>query len=77
MEGNQGGRGGQSPLQANDMFNGLIDAMSIYRQRIFSWESRVPDPVIWLLLFGALIAMSAIGFFGGLETIVAFRRGSR
>ena len=39
--------------------------MSIYRERIFSWESRVPDPIIWLLLFGALIAMSAIGFFGG------------
>ena len=48
------------------MFNGLVGAMSIYRERIFSWESRVPDPVIWLLLFGALVAMSAIGFFGGL-----------
>ena len=48
------------------MFKGLVDAMSIYRERIFSWESRVPDPVIWLLLFGALIAMCAIGFFGGL-----------
>ena len=56
----------QSPLQADNMFKGLIDAMSIYRERIFSWESRVPDPVIWLLLFGALTAMSAIGFFGGL-----------
>ena len=54
------------PLQADNMFKGLIDAMSIYRERIFSWESRVPDPVIWLLLFGALIAMSSIGFFGGL-----------
>jgi hypothetical protein len=56
----------QSPLQADNMFKGLIDAMSIYRERIFSWESRVPDPVIWLLLSGALIAMGAIGFFGGL-----------
>ena len=51
---------------ANNMFNGLIEAMSIYRERIFSWESHVPDPVIWLLLFGALTAMCAIGFFGGL-----------
>ena len=66
MEGNQGRAGQRSPLQINDMFNGLVDAMSIYRERIFSWESRVPDPVIWLLLFGALIAMCAIGFFGGL-----------
>ena len=58
--------GSSSPLQENDMFKGLIDAMSTYRERIFSWESRVPDPVIWLLLFGALVAMCAIGFFGGL-----------
>ena len=55
------------PLQADEMFKRLIDAMSIYHERIFSWESRVPDPVIWLLLFGALTAMCAIGFFGGLE----------
>lgn len=59
-------RESQPPLQTNDLFKGLTDAMSIYRERIFSWESRVPDPVIWLLLFGALTAMSAVGFFGGL-----------
>ena len=52
--------------RTDDMLKGLVDAMSIYRERIFSWESRVPDPIIWLLMFGALIAMSAIGFFGGL-----------
>lgn len=53
-------------LHGNGMFSGLIDATSVYRERIFSWESRVPDPVIWLLLLGALISMTAIGFFGGL-----------
>lgn len=56
----------RSSLHTNDMFTGLINAMSIFRERMFSWESRVPDPVIWLLLLGALIAMGAIGFFGGL-----------
>jgi hypothetical protein len=56
-----------SSLQADNLFKGLIDAMSIYRERVFSWESHVPDPVIWLLLLGALIAMAAVGFFGGLE----------
>ena len=40
--------------------------MSIYRERLFSWEGRVPDPVIWLLLFGALTAIAVIGFYGGL-----------
>jgi hypothetical protein len=58
---------GVPPLQADEMFQRLIDAMAIYRERIFSWESRVPDPIIWLLLFGAMTAMCAIGFFGGLE----------
>lgn len=57
----------QPPVKVADvMLTGLIDAMSIYRERIFSWESRVPDPIIWLLLFGALISITVIGFFGGL-----------
>lgn len=51
---------------ANDMLTGLIGATSIYQERIFSWESRVPDPIIWLLLFGALISITVIGFYGGL-----------
>ena len=60
-------RESQSPLESDNMFEGLIEAMSIYRERVFSWEGRVPDPVIWLLLLGALIGVCAIGFFGGLE----------
>ena len=35
----------------------LMDAMSIHRERIFAWESRVPDLVVWLLLFGAVTAV--------------------
>ena len=61
----QAGTDSQS-LQALDMHKGLIDAASVYRERIFSWESHVPDPVIWLLLLGAVTAMGAVGFFGGL-----------
>ncbi len=48
------------------MLKGLIDASSIHRERLRAYESRVPDPVIWLLLFGALTAMSAVGLAGGL-----------
>ena len=48
------------------MIQGLIDASSIQRERFLAFESRVPDPVIWLLLWGALVAMGAIGLAGGL-----------
>jgi hypothetical protein len=51
---------------ADDMLKRLIEVTSIYRERIFSWEGRVPDPVIWLLLFGAVTAIAVIGLYGGL-----------
>jgi hypothetical protein len=51
---------------ADMMLKGLVDASSIQRERLLAFESRVPDPVIWLLLWGALVAMSAIGLSGGL-----------
>lgn len=51
---------------ADTMLKGLVDASSIQRERLLAFESRVPDPVIWLLLLGALIAMSAVGLSGGL-----------
>lgn len=44
----------------------LIEALSIHRARMFGWESRVPDPVIWLLLLGCTAGMGAIGLAGGL-----------
>ena len=45
---------------------GLLAAVSLQRDRVFAWESHVPDPVIWLLLFGAVTASTVIGFMGGL-----------
>jgi hypothetical protein len=48
------------------ILKGLIEALSIHRARMFGWESRVPDPVVWLLLFGALTAITVLGFIGGL-----------
>jgi hypothetical protein len=48
------------------ILKGLIDALSIHRTRMFAWESRVPDSIIWLLLLGCVAGMSAIGLSGGL-----------
>jgi len=51
---------------ADTMLKGLVDAASIQRERLLAFESRVPDAVIWMLLLGALVAMSAVGLAGGL-----------
>ena len=57
----------QPPAHGADaMLKGLLDAASIQRERLLALESRVPDPVIWMLLLGALVAMSAVGLAGGL-----------
>jgi hypothetical protein len=57
----------QPPAHGADaMLRGLIDVSSIQRERVLAFESRVPDAVIWLLLWGALVAMSAVGLAGGL-----------
>ena len=57
----------QPPARITDpMLERLIDAMSIHRERLFGWENRVPDPIVWLLLFGALTAITVLGFLGGL-----------
>jgi len=57
----------QPPAHGADaMLKSLVDAASIQRERLLALESRVPDPVIWLLLWGSLVAMSAIGLAGGL-----------
>jgi hypothetical protein len=51
---------------ADDMLKGLITSLSIHRSRLFAWESRVPDSVIWLLLSGCIAGITAIGLAGGL-----------
>jgi hypothetical protein len=50
----------------DSMFKSLTDVMSIQRSRMFAWESRVPDSVIWLLLLGCVAGTAAIGLSGGL-----------
>ncbi len=59
---------------ADGMLKGLIDASSIQRERLLAFESRVPDPIVWLLLWGALVAMSAVGLAGGLGNHRRFAR---
>jgi hypothetical protein len=51
---------------AEAMLAGLIEAAAIQRERLLAFESRVPDAIIWLLLWGALVAMGAVGLAGGL-----------
>jgi hypothetical protein len=51
---------------AEPILKGLIDALSVHRARMFGWESRVPDSIIWLLLLGCVAGMTAIGLSGGL-----------
>jgi len=38
----------------------------IQRSRMFAWESRVPDSIIWLLMLGCVAGIGAIGLSGGL-----------
>jgi hypothetical protein len=54
------------PRGIDAMLKGLIDAASIQRERMLAYESRVPDAVIWLLLWNSIIAICAIGLSGGL-----------
>jgi hypothetical protein len=65
-----------APVAAT-MMERLIDAAAIRRERIFSWESRVPDPIVWLLIFGALTVITVLGFLGGLGNHRGCPRGSR
>jgi hypothetical protein len=51
---------------ADSMLDRLIEVSGIRRERLFAWESRVPDSIVWLLLFGALTAITVLGFLGGL-----------
>lgn len=54
-----------APVSAS-LLDRLVDAAAIRRERQFAWESRVPDTIVWLLLFGALTVITVLGFFGGL-----------
>jgi hypothetical protein len=57
----------EPPAKSTDvMLRGLIEAVSVYRSRVFALESRVPDSIIWLILAGSATAMGAVGLSGGL-----------
>jgi hypothetical protein len=57
----------EPPAKSTDaMLKGLIEAVSVYRSRVFALESRVPDSIIWLILAGSATAMAAVGLSGGL-----------
>jgi hypothetical protein len=44
----------------------LIDAQGILRRRIYAFQSRVPDPILILLLSAAVAAAGVVGYSGGL-----------
>lgn len=51
---------------SDEMLKSLTTSLSIHRHRLFAWESRVPDSIIWLLLLGCICGITAIGLAGGL-----------
>jgi hypothetical protein len=51
---------------ADEMLKLLIDVSTVHSKRVQAYVSRVPDPIIWLLLGTAVTALGAIGFSGGL-----------
>ena len=48
------------------MLQALNDEWSIHRQRVHAFENRVPEGVTLLLFSGAILALSAVGFAGGI-----------
>lgn len=57
----------ETPSPVDDqMLRSLIDLRAINRARMFAWDNRVPDSIIWLLLLGCIVGISAIGLSGGL-----------
>jgi len=48
------------------MIRSLNDEWSLHRQRVHSFENRVPEGVVLLLFGGAILALAAVGFAGGM-----------
>jgi len=48
------------------MTRSMNDEWSLHRQRVHAFENRVPEGVILLLFSGAVIALAAVGFAGGI-----------
>ena len=48
------------------MMGSLNEEWSLHRQRVHAFENRVPEAVIVLLFCGAVLALAAVGFAGGI-----------
>ena len=53
--------------QAEELRKLLINVVSVHDKRVEAYLSRVPAPVIWLLMVSAVTTMMAVGFSGGLS----------
>ncbi len=53
--------------QAEEMIKLLIESSTVHGKRVQAYVSRVPDPIVWLLLGSAVISMAAVGFSGGIN----------
>ena len=51
---------------ADEMLKLLIEASTVHSKRVQAYVSRVPYPVIWLLLGTAVTSLGAVGYSGGL-----------
>ena len=48
------------------MIRSMNEEWSLHRQRVHAFENRVPEGVILLLFGGAILALGAVGFAGGI-----------
>ena len=55
------------PMKGVDgMMKALNDEWTLHRQRVHAFEDRVPDGVVLLLFGGAILALAAVGYAGGI-----------
>jgi len=55
------------PMRGLDgMIRSMNEEWSLHRQRVHAFENRVPEGVILLLFGGAILALAAVGFAGGI-----------
>ena len=52
---------------ADEMLKLLIESSTVNSKRVQAFVTRVPDPIVWLLLGTAVTCMAAVGFSGGLS----------
>jgi hypothetical protein len=51
---------------ADGLLSALVDALAVQRRRVYAFQSRVPSPIMALLIWAAITAAGAVGFSGGL-----------